>query len=375
MRPTRSGVIALCTLGLLSACGSSDKPASVTAAQARVTSKEQAVTDAQNAFDRARESFCADAKTYITSIDRYGKVFDQSAATVGDVKSAGADLERPREDVAASAREVFDTRDALAQARHDLDTAQTDLASAQAAASGSSTTATSVPKSTTTTTLVPTASIDRVKKAEADFVATSQGITDQTPLAQAAAEFNAAALALELSWLRLFSDAGCLTSEQQQKADAALVEYTAALQGALQSLGLYSGEVDGIYGPSTVEAVKKFQSAHGLPATGFVDQATALALDNAMVAKGGAAASHAQAHTAAVQTTLKLAGYWPGAIDGKWTSELTTALKTFQTHLGVPPTGQVDTATLSAIQHELETTQTSPAPASTSSSVAAPTTP
>src|SRR5215471_9309971 len=153
MRPTRSAVVVLCTLGLLSSCGSSDKSGSVTAAQARVTSKEQAVTDAQNAYDQARESFCADAKSYITSIDRYGKVFDQSAATVGDVKAAGTDLERPRESVTASAREVVDARDALAQAHRDLDVAQADLASAQAAASGSSTTATSVPKSTTTTTV------------------------------------------------------------------------------------------------------------------------------------------------------------------------------------------------------------------------------
>src|SRR5262249_48700919 len=148
------------------------------------------------------------------------------------VKTAGTDLERPRESVTASARGVVDARDAVARARRELDDAQADLASAQAAASGSSTTAT-VPKTTTTTTVVPPASIDGVKKAEADFAAASQGITDQTPLVRAAAEFNAAALALELSWLRLFSDAGCLTSEQQQKADAALFEYTAALQGEL----------------------------------------------------------------------------------------------------------------------------------------------
>jgi murein L,D-transpeptidase YcbB/YkuD len=366
MRPMRSAVVVVCTLGLLSSCGSSDKPASVTAAQARVTSQQQAVTDAQSAYDRARESFCADAKSYITSIDRYGKLFDQSAATVGDVKAAGTDLERPRESVTASARAVVDAREALAQAHHDLDTAQAELVSAQAAASGSSTAATTAPKATTTTTVVPPASIDRVKKAEADLAAASQGITDQTPLVRAAAEFNAAALALELSWLRLFSDAGCLTSEQQQKADAALVEYTVALQGALQSLGLYGGKIDGIYGPSTVEAVKKLQSAHGLPATGFVDQATSLALDNALVAKGGAAASHARTQTIAVQTTLKLAGYWPGAIDGHWTTELTTALKTFQTHLGVPPTGQVDTATLSAIQHTIESAQTATAAPSSS---------
>jgi peptidoglycan hydrolase-like protein with peptidoglycan-binding domain len=47
---------------------------------------------------------------------------------------------------------------------------------------------------------------------------------------------------------------------------------------------------------------------------------------------------------------LKLAGYWTGPVDGKWTPELTDALKKFQTDLGVPATGAVDAATLQALE-------------------------
>ena len=157
---------------------------------------------------------------------------------------------------------------------------------------------------------------------------------------------NSATFALEVAWLRLFADAGCLTDEQHAKAVNALYEYTVALQTALQTTGYYTGKIDGIYGPGTVEAVKKLQSAAELPVTGFVDRATAAALSSAMASKGGAVATDALAHTSAVQSTLKLAGYWTGPVDGNWTPELTDALMKFQTDLGVPATGTVDVATL-----------------------------
>ena len=44
----------------------------------------------------------------------------------------------------------------------------------------------------------------RVQQAEAEFAAASEGITDRTPLVQAGAQFNAAAVALEMAWLQLF---------------------------------------------------------------------------------------------------------------------------------------------------------------------------
>jgi peptidoglycan hydrolase-like protein with peptidoglycan-binding domain len=69
---------------------------------------------------------------------------------------------------------------------------------------------------------------------------------------------------------------------------------------------------------------------------------------------------------------LKLTGYWTGPIDGKWTPELTDALKQFQTALGVPPSGSVDAVTLAAFEQALvqlrtaaSTTTTSAPPATT----------
>jgi peptidoglycan hydrolase-like protein with peptidoglycan-binding domain len=171
-----------------------------------------------------------------------------------------------------------------------------------------------------------------------------------------------------MSWLALFADAGCLTDPQQEQAQASVHDYTAALQGALSEGGYYSGAVDGVYGPSTVEAVEALQKKHGLPVTGTVDKATAAALQSDLQAKGGAAALEAVASTAAVQQTLKLAGFWDGPVDGTWTPALTDALKAFQTTLGVPASGTVDAGTVTALQEAIAAAKTA-----TTSATAAPT--
>ena len=129
---------------------------------------------------------------------------------------------------------------------------------------------------------------------------------------EATQRFNAAAVALEMSWLKLFADTGCLTESQQELAQAAVHDYTVALQTSLSEGGYYQAAVDGVYGPATVEAVEALQKAHGLPVTGTVDKATAAALQADLQAKGGAAAQQALVSTAAVQQTLKLAGFWDG---------------------------------------------------------------
>jgi peptidoglycan hydrolase-like protein with peptidoglycan-binding domain len=108
--------------------------------------------------------------------------------------------------------------------------------------------------------------------------------------------------------------------------------------------------------------VERLQTDNGLPVTGLVDRATAAALEAAEQEISAAAATEAVAHTAAVQSTLKLAGYWTGPVDGQWTEELTDALIAFQTDLGVPATGAVDAATLSALQDTITAAQATPSP-------------
>ena len=362
------GVVVACS------CSSSSTPSStqnpVAAAEARVATAQSGLTKAQDSLTSAHQTFCGEAKDYVSSLDRYGKLFTDSTATVGDVKTAGTDLTAPRQSVSTAATAVTKAQTDVAGAQKELADAQAALATAQATASSGATSSTT---SSTTTTLVPPGSIDRVKQAEADLATTSQAITDSTPLVQATVAYHSAAFALEVAWLKLIADAGCLTDQQHAQAVTAVTNYTAALQSQLRKAGYYTGPVDGIYGPQTVTAVKQLQTDSGLPTTGVVDRATALALDT-KAAAGQQSTAPSTSQTAAVQTILRLTGYWSGPIDGIWTQQLTDALKQFQTALGVEPTGAVDAATLAAFQQAVEnaknppTTTTTASPPTTSAS-------
>lgn len=324
---------------------------------------ELAVTESQAALDEAMTSFCQDSGAYIEAIDRYGKIFNDDAATVGDVTVAGSDLAEPRAEVESSIDGVLDARSSLADAQVELDAANAALAGADAAAANTTT--------TTTEPLIPSATVERIQQAEEELEEAANGITPDTPVVEATAEYNAAALALQVAWLQVFDEAGCLTDEQRAEATVAVRDYTTALQTALSLAGYYTEPIDGVYGPSTTAAVEQLQADSGLTVTGWVDRATSEALDAAVAAEVGAVEDMAATQTAAVQTTLKLAGFWTGPVDGVWTEELTAAMAAFQVELGVEPTGVVDAATLSAFQVALDeasaesTTTTAPATTTT----------
>jgi murein L,D-transpeptidase YcbB/YkuD len=347
--------------------GCSEGASSVDRARAQVTAKEKAVASAQAELDAASKAFCGASGDYIDALDRYGDVLNDTAPTVGDVRVAGKDLADPRDDAFDGAEAAVDAQQALVVAQQDLVEAQAALAAAEAGPSGTPSVAEpTVPP--TSTPLAPAASVDRVKQADADFGAAQASITDQTTLAAASEQFNSAVVALEMAWLRLFADAGCLTDEQQLQAQAAISAYTFALQQDLATAGYYAGAVDGVSGPLTVQAIEDLQEANGLPVTGTVDKATAAALQAELVALGGAAAQDSLASTAAVQQTLKLVGFWDGAVDGVWTDDLTAAVQAFQTELGVEPTGAVDAATIAAFERaiaELTAPDAAPSPSAT----------
>jgi|SRR3954452_1224504 murein L,D-transpeptidase YcbB/YkuD len=348
---------ALVVAGLVGCDNSGDAPSDLEAAQANVAAKEKALEGAKADFAEKSDAFCGSSKIYIEALDRYGDVLTQTAATVGDVNDAGADLDDPRDEAESGAEDAVDAHQAVFDAQQELADAKAALAEVKSpgSADSSSPSGSSSPKP-----LVPATTVSRVKQAETELKAVQRGISEDTPLDQASQQFNAAVVALEMSWLRLFSDAGCLTDAQQTDAEAAVRDYASALQQSLSDAGYYDGEVDGVYGPATVDAVQSLQGAHDLPVTGTVDKATAGALEADLAAGGGVAAQEALVATTAVQQTLKLAGFWDGPVDGEWTPELTAALKELQTELGVKPTGTVDAATVAALEKAIAEAQSAP---------------
>ena len=358
---SRRGLGAAVCVVVMIVSGCSESGDDVEAAQERVTQAEEALADAGADLEQAGEAFCDEAMDYITAIDRYGKVFDDQAATVGDVTTLGADLGEPRDSTVDAAQAVLDAHDAVNDANGELAEARGALADAKASASGKPEKEETSPSPPPSEPSVAEASVERVKAAEEDLEAASKGITDETPLMEATEEFTSAAFALEVAWINLFTEAGCLADEEASEAAAALSEYTISVQTDLKTGGYLEGEVDGVYGPETVAAVEALQADADLPVTGVVDLATRAALDDALARQDQTASTNELVAASSIQTALKLAGYWPGAIDGQWTPELEAALKEFQKDLGIEPTGAVDAATLAALEDLLVTIQTQPA--------------
>ena len=349
---------------VLVACGSDGGNNAVQVAQARVTMKEKALSAARADATAATAAFCEASTAYIGTLDRYGDVLTATAPTVGDVNDAGTDLAEPREEAIGNAEAAVAAQQEVVTAEQELAEARAALKTAKSGSTGPQSTDSSS-ASPSATPLAPAETVNRVKQADSEFTAAQEGISAKTPIDQASQQFNAAAVALEMSWMRLLADTGCLTDEQQKQAQSAVRDYTVALQKSLAEAGYYKGDVDGVYGPATVDAVESLQKKHGLPVTGTVDKATEEALRADLAAKGGAAAQEAVASTAAVQQTLKLAGFWDGPVDGEWSAALTEAVKAFQTELGVKPTGEVNAATIAALEKAIADRQPDASPSAT----------
>jgi peptidoglycan hydrolase-like protein with peptidoglycan-binding domain len=375
-------LLAVCCVTLVAACGSSGSNSSspssaVTKAEAKVKSAESAVASATSAFDAASRKFCSNGKDLIATLDRYGKILDDKAVTVGDVKSGAKDLRAGQSSAESSAKVAVDAHDELTKAKQELVAAQAELRSAQealAAGSTSSSTRASSTTTTTTTPLVPTATVDRVQRAEQQLASVGKNIDDSTSVREAGVKFHSAAFATEVAWLQLYVQAGCVTDDQRVRGVDTVTEYTRALQTDLAAAGYYQGVVDGVYGPSTVTAVEQLQKASGLPVTGLPDGPTQRALDARLQQKTNETVAGASTRNAAIQGALKVLGYWDGPVDGQWSDALGDAVKKLQTDLGIPATGVVDTVTLQALEEKLAGAKSLAESAATSSTTSTSTT-
>jgi len=144
------------------------------------------------------------------------------------------------------------------------------------------------------------------------------------------------------------------------------------LQQALIDVGVtVRGGADGIFGPATIKAVKEFQTAQGLEATGQVDAPTVAALaDPKPVAPaadqdaGGYAAYGEKGNRVmALQSALVAAGISvSGGVDGDFGAGTSAAVVAFQRREGLSVTGKVSDATAAKLGLDKAPAPTAPDP-------------
>jgi murein DD-endopeptidase MepM/ murein hydrolase activator NlpD len=126
----------------------------------------------------------------------------------------------------------------------------------------------------------------------------------------------------------------------------------AALQVALRSNGVYSGNVDGVAGPGTAAGVRAIQRSAGLLSDGIAGPATLRALGRLGTPRYGCRAISIGAvgwDVAALQFSLGAHGFPSGPVDGGFGPRTAAALQRFQSWAGLAPDGVAGAATLRAL--------------------------
>jgi murein DD-endopeptidase MepM/ murein hydrolase activator NlpD len=127
----------------------------------------------------------------------------------------------------------------------------------------------------------------------------------------------------------------------------------AGLQVVLRARGLYGGTIDGVKGPRTTAAVRRFQRRAGLVVDGIVGRRTRAALGR--FARRGLGSRPLRrgsigADVAALQFMLGWRGFPSGAIDGWFGPRTDAALRRYQLWRGLFPDGIAGPVTLRALR-------------------------
>jgi Putative peptidoglycan binding domain len=127
----------------------------------------------------------------------------------------------------------------------------------------------------------------------------------------------------------------------------------AALQIALHARNLYRGSVDGIAGPQTASAVRRFQRKKRVPVTGVIGARTRLALGRLGRHRLGSRVLQPDAvgwDVSALQFLLAWHGFPSGRFDGRLGPHTGAAIRRFQRWAGLTVDGLAGPATLRALR-------------------------
>jgi hypothetical protein len=127
----------------------------------------------------------------------------------------------------------------------------------------------------------------------------------------------------------------------------------AALQVGLEARGLYHGSIDGVDGPATTAAIKRFQRRAGLAADGIPGKRTRQALGRyGLHTLGSRPLTRGAAgwDVAALQFLLAWHGFPSATIDGGLGMHTERALLRFQRWAGLTPDGVAGASTFAALR-------------------------
>ena len=158
-------------------------------------------------------------------------------------------------------------------------------------------------------------------------------------------------LCLALAFVLLLSTIGASAATVKHGSSGDTVRQ---VQAALKNLGYYNGDVDGVFGDALYTAVWWYQKDNGLAADGVAGTKTQIAL-GLVGGSGSQSVTGSLAHGAKgvevfrLQTALKNAGYYNGALDGEYFDSTFTAVWQYQRDHGLLPDGIANSQVLSML--------------------------